>query len=233
MSLESFHPFKALLANILKQQSCLICLQLSSSLICRCCRQDITTFDLANCQANLLNFPVIQQALPQLKCEQLLALGAYRWPLSNMLIGLKFSHRTLYAKALADLFCHYVLSESITLPQAVIPVPLHPRRFRQRLYNQSLEIARHITKQTGLYLQYELCRRVRATQPQTDLTGAQRRKNLHNAFVLNAVPAYQHVAIFDDIITTGTTVNELATTLKQANPDMRIDIWSICVALPD
>ncbi|WP_416306835.1 ComF family protein [Neptunicella sp. SCSIO 80796] len=233
MTISSSGQFGSLIQSMFGLQSCLVCLQNSAQLICTYCQDDLETFNLDECGHNLLNWPSVRQALPQLQCDHFIALSDYQWPLSNLLVGLKFGQRVVFAKALAELFCRYMLTEQVLLPQAIIPVPLHINRFRQRKYNQALEIARHIASHTGLHLDYQLCRRIRATQPQTDLNGAQRRKNLHQAFVLNGQPSYQHVVIFDDIVTTGTTVNELARTLKQANPAMQIDIWSICVALPD
>ncbi len=116
------------------------------------------------------------------------------------------------------------LAETSELPECIIPVPLHHNRYRQRGFNQSIEIARHLSRQLSIPLDLSSCIRNRDTTHQTDLPAKQRRKNMRQAFsVLNPMP-YQHVAIVDDVMTTGATASALAAALKKHGVN-RVDVW--------
>ncbi|MBC3765931.1 ComF family protein [Neptunicella marina] len=212
-------------------QLCLVCHQPSMTLLCKCCQDDIVLMDLNACDYHLLNVPRIASALPGMSCERLIAIANYQQPLKSMLLALKFNRQLVNAKALADLFCKAIDSADDILPEAIVPVPLHHKRYKQRHYNQAREVARYVAEYFELALDDTFCKRVKYTQAQTELSGGQRRKNLKNAFEVVANKTYQHIAIFDDIITTGSTVNELKRTIQRQYPQMRIDIWCVCISL--
>lgn len=109
-------------------------------------------------------------------------------------------------------------------PELIIPVPLHTSRYRERGYNQSLEIARTLSSRIAVPVDYRSCIRTHATQPQTELTAKERRRNMKRAFTLAKPVNASHVAILDDVATTGATVNELAKALRKAGVK-RIDVW--------
>ncbi|MCU7798210.1 MAG: ComF family protein [Candidatus Thiodiazotropha sp. (ex Myrtea spinifera)] len=111
-------------------------------------------------------------------------------------------------------------------PDTLIPVPLHPLRLRERGFNQSLELARLLAKYQALDLNWRAVRRIRSTTAQTGLSEKDRRKNLRSAFEVNDDLAGRHVALFDDVITTGATITELSRTLLRAGVK-RIDIWAL------
>lgn len=180
-----------------------------------------------------MNLPNIQQCLTRVSFPRLVAPIAYGWPISEILLKLKFSHRLPHAKALADLFCDQVLRTQEQYPDAIIPMPLHPLRYHQRKYNQAIEIGKHISKATGITLDTESCTRIINTPPQTRLDATNRRNNLEGAFFIKELSDYQHIAILDDVVTTGSTVDALFRQLQEANPDMRIDVWAICLSLPN
>jgi len=110
-------------------------------------------------------------------------------------------------------------------PEALVPVPLHRARLRERGFNQAVEIARPLAARLGIELDLNCCERVRNTAEQTRLDAAQRSRNLRDAFrVVRQVP-YRHVAIVDDVLTTGSTVASLAGTLRAAGVE-EIEVWS-------
>lgn len=218
-----------LFRSALASQSCLLCYQRSRQLLCRWCRNDLKLFNLQACDYNLLLWPKIRQGLGNVTYHRLLACTEYQWPLDTLIRDLKFSRKPRNAIALADLFYDHVLAQYRPWPEVIIPVPLHYSRYRTRHYNQAMEIAKRLNQRSGLPLA-EVCKRAKATQPQTELSGAQRRRNLRHAFILTQKIETRSVAIVDDVITTGTTINSLCDTLLQHYPDLKIDVWTIAIS---
>lgn len=112
------------------------------------------------------------------------------------------------------------------LPDALLPVPIHPRRLRERGYNQALELARPVARTLGLPLLPHALRRLRATSPQMTLPEAARAANVRGAFAVHG-PLPAHVVLVDDVLTTGATTGELARTLKAAGC-ARVEVWCAC-----
>lgn len=160
--------------------------------------------------------------------DQATALFHYRPPVDYLLKRLKFSGELAIAPLLADLLAESLSTGAIPLPDALVPVPLHRGRLRERGFNQATLLAARLGRQLGLPVATQLCARRRATEPQSLLSPAARRLNLRRAFaVCDRPPA--HVAIVDDVMTTGHTAGELARTLKQAGAQ-RVDVWVIARA---
>ena len=217
-------------------QSCLVCNQSSGTSICQYCIDDLTLFDIDRYQHNLMLSPKVSLGLAKVDFPQLLALADYQWPLSKLLTGLKFSKQVPNAHALATLFVRHCLSSIPELPQLIIPMPLHKNRYLFRKFNQSIELARQICSLSQLDMDTSIINRCKSTPAQTDLSAAQRRKNLRDAFEIDEtaeqrLKKYQHIALFDDVITTGTTMNCAYRRIRKHNPNLKIDIWSICLTL--
>ncbi|MEY4209858.1 MAG: hypothetical protein RLZ92_236 [Pseudomonadota bacterium] len=104
-------------------------------------------------------------------------------------------------------------------------MPLHPNRYRQRGFNQSIEIARHVAKHLNIRLDLNSCARIRDTDHQSGLKAKQRQTNLKQAFAVTKPLSYQHIAIIDDVITTGSTASALAASLKNQGIN-RVDVWA-------
>jgi ComF family protein len=165
------------------------------------------------------------------------SLFRYEQPIIWLIKQLKFRERLPHARLLGDM-----LADRLTqmfeqnsmgnghLPECILPVPLHKNRITSRGFNQSIELAKSVARKTGLPLELNLIERVRETESQTGLDAGQRRKNLQGAFKMTSSTGYRHVAIVDDVVTTGSTVNELAKVLKRAGVK-RVDVWSIARAL--
>ena len=112
------------------------------------------------------------------------------------------------------------------LPEYIVPVPLHSRRISQRGFNQSLELAKQLSRALGVALDANTVTRTRHTAPQTGLSEQERRKNVRGTFHVSADMQGKHVAIVDDVMTTGSTVGELARTLKRVGVQ-RVDVWAL------
>lgn len=142
---------------------------------------------------------------------------AYAFPIDAAVKALKFRRRLYYAPGLAQL----LLAALHELPgdiDAVQPVPLHWRRRWFRGFNQSVEIGRPIAKRRGVPM-LTAVRRVRATPFQSGLSARERASNLKSAFLVRGSLQYAHVLIIDDVITTGSTMRQIARVLKSAGVD--------------
>ncbi|PLX72764.1 MAG: DNA utilization protein GntX [Desulfuromonas sp.] len=100
-------------------------------------------------------------------------------------------------------------------PDLVIPTPLHPRRLRQRGYQQALELAKPVAKHLHTPLEIHLLQRIKTTPPQQGQNAADRQGNLHKAFASNRVLSGEQILLIDDVMTTATTARECSKTLKE------------------
>ncbi len=187
----------------------------ANTLHCPCCAQPLETApgDGLACGQCLKKPPPYSQVI---------APFLYQHSLKWLITGLKFHRQYKNARLLGQLFSDR-LQKLSTYPDYIIPVPLHPKRLRQRGFNQSEEIASIIAKQLRIPLRLDLCQRIKLSPPQSGLHAKERQKNIRNAFKAKPLPGH-HVVIFDDVMTTGATVSELSKTLKKAGAT-RVDVW--------
>ncbi|WP_348758999.1 ComF family protein [Candidatus Methylocalor cossyra] len=156
--------------------------------------------------------------------DRAFALFHYQAPVDHLIRALKFGARHPCARLLGTLLADGLEGRGAR-PEALIPVPLHARRYRQRGFNQTVEIARTVARRLGITLDLGSCRRVRATAPQAQLSARERHENLRAAFAVRPGVGYRHVAIIDDVVTTGATANALAQALRDAGVET-IEVWS-------
>lgn len=110
------------------------------------------------------------------------------------------------------------------LPDVIIPVPLHRSRQYERGFNQAIESARPISKRLNIPIEYKRCKRLVNTAAQSKLPANQRANNVKNAFVAHQDLAYKHIALLDDVMTTGHTLIEMSRALYYVGVK-RIDVW--------
>ena len=158
--------------------------------------------------------------------DRVISAYGYARPIRQLMASFKFQHQL----SLAPIFARALLAQ-IQRPdsriEAILPVPLHPTRLRQRGFNQALELARPIAHSLKKPIMLKSIRRKRNTETQSSLPAKQRVKNLRGAFESIQAVNYTGVAIIDDVMTTGSTANELAKTLK-LNGVSYVEVW--CVA---
>ena len=152
----------------------------------------------------------------------------YAPPLDQLLPGLKF-HADLAAGRLLAQLMAMALADA-TRPDALVPVPLHPARLRRRGYDQARELALPLARALRLPLRTDLLKRTRATAPQSELHAAARRRNVRDAFAVVARDLPAHVALVDDVMTTGATLAAAAAALKRAGVE-RVEAWT-CARVP-
>jgi ComF family protein len=139
---------------------------------------------------------------------------AYAFPADALVHALKFRGELAVAPLLAQLLAERLAHAARC--DWLLPVPISAARLRERGYNQALEIARHVSQATGVPLAPALCRRVRDTAAQTELPWERRAANVRGAFAADGPLDGACVAVLDDVMTTGATLDEIAATLKGA-----------------
>jgi ComF family protein len=145
--------------------------------------------------------------------------GAIRYLITSLKFNADYKNARLLGMLLAER-----LDKTAKRPDCILPVPLHKARYRQRGFNQAIEIARTVSRELQIPLDLISCHRHRNTPHQTALSAKKRRKNLKNAFSIIKPLYAQHIAILDDVMTTGSTVHELAAVLKKAGVG-KVDVW--------
>ena len=157
---------------------------------------------------------------------RVLAALRYETPLPTLMGAVKFRGRLNHARLLGQLLAEAVQGRPSAAPQVLIPVPLHPERLAWRGFNQSLEIARVVAHALDLPIDTRCCRRVLHTPPQTGLDEAARRRNMRGAFAAQTPLPWRRIAILDDVVTTGSTVSELALVLLRAGAES-VEVWAV------
>ena len=155
--------------------------------------------------------------------NQTLAVFSYAYPIDAMLQAFKNQHQ-LY---LGDVFSQLGLKQfDPNGVDCIVPMPMHTARLQDRGFNQSLELAKSVGKQWSIPIALSHCQRIKNTPPQASLPLKDRVKNIRGAFSCDDYFVGKHVAIVDDVMTSGASLNELAKTLKQAGA-IEVSCWVI------
>jgi ComF family protein len=156
-------------------------------------------------------------------------------PADDMIRALKYRNVIAHGRVLGVLLAQAVRQNAVPLPRLLVPVPLHGSRLRERGFNQAAALARYAGRTLRIPHASHLLRRVRDTPSQTALSVAERHRNVRGAFAVNGARAQRrllaagHVAIVDDVVTTGSTVAELKSVLHAAGMT-RVDVWAVARA---
>ena len=196
--------------------SCLLCGSNSSdSLLCLACSNDLPPLPVHRCPqcgdqtthgercgACLKDSPAF---------EKTSAIFRYEFPVDRIIHAYKYGHQLAVAEWAAELIARHINSDGINL---LIPMPLHTERLRERGFNQSLEIARHIASKKSLPLDSHSLIRSRPTAPQAELPMKERARNVRGAFECTSDLGGKRVLLIDDVMTTGATLREAARIIK-------------------
>ncbi|SCY78225.1 comF family protein [Nitrosospira sp. Nl5] len=215
------------------KQYCLLCGTTSDNDLCTPCRDSLPhpplhccavcglpASESRICGACLANPPAFDQTVAALR---------YAFPVDALVHSLKYQANLPMALVLADLLLARI--DGIACPDFIVPMPLHPAKLRERGFNQALEIARNVSKKSGIPLLPAICERIRDTPSQTGLPWKERAKNIQNAFTCETDLTGKRIAILDDVMTTGATLNELAKVLRKGGATY-VSGWVIARTLP-
>jgi len=148
----------------------------------------------------------------------------YAWPLDALETRFKFAGSLAAGRVLSNAWMDEGPPPS--LPELLLPVPLHRGRLRSRGYNQALELARPLARRYRISIAHDVLFRARKTEAQSELDAAARVGNVRGAFAVRRVPIQKHVAIVDDVMTTGATLVECTKALVAAGVE-RVDVWAL------
>ena len=220
--------------RLLPAQPCLLCgADSHTGLCCAACDADLPRLTGAHCPVCGLPAPdgsvcgaCLRQPPP---FDHTVAAFHYAFPVDKLAQELKFRERLILVNYLADTLVQRITQR----PDCIVALPLHPARLRERGFNQSLLLARRIARRLDLPLLTDACERVRNTPPQSSLPWKERDKNMRQAFACKPGAAVRgkHVAVVDDVMTTGASIGELARALKQAGA-REVSAWVVARTLP-
>jgi len=207
--------------------SCALCGIEDDKLLCTLCEQRFFAHHPSRCHQCGIALNATDAALPCASCLQdqpdfdfTIVATDYVAPVDHLILALKFGHRLAIAPLLARLLHDAIVRQSLpSLPDILLPVPLSPQRLAERGFNQALEIARPLSRATGIPLDAHVLERARDTAMQAQLPLKERHSNMRHAFVPTTrgetAIFNRHVGIVDDVSTSGATLNEIAGTLKR------------------
>lgn len=200
--------------------------------LCLACRTELPYLSIAcqHCALPLQISGTCGRCLQQLPgFDRAYGIFHYARPMDFLIQRLKFNKRLSFARLLGSLMADELskryAADAESLPDVIIPVPLHASRLRERGYNQALEIARPIARCLKIPVDYKCAVRTRETAMQSELPAKLRRNNVKGAFKISGLQQANHVAIIDDVMTTGHTVEELASEVRKAGIK-KIDVWT-------
>ena len=213
-------------------QGCLLCgARVTGQLICPDCTADLPTLPTERCPQCALPSPAglicgaCLKRPPQFERGE--AVYRYAFPLDRLIQHCKYNGTLELAGLFAEAMAARLLDQP--RPDLVIPMPLHPARLRQRGFNQAQEIARHLALYLGIPSRH-VCRRLRDTPPQAGLDLKARRRNLRGAFACDEDLSGKRIALLDDVMTSGSSLNELAKATRRAGA-VEVSAWVVARTL--
>lgn len=218
-------------------QHCLLCDESTdtSHPICTPCESELPWLG-DQCQVCALPLP-----LPGLTCGQCLKIPpafaqvvapwAYGFPIDSLITRFKHRAQWPFGRLLAELLgqsLHHRFDEGLTRPDALVPVPLSNQRLRERGYNQAAMLAQWLSDSLTIPCEEHLLLRTQDTTAQQELNAEARRRNLRTAFALvpDARIEGRHLALVDDVLTTGTTAHYLARLLMTGGA-RQVDVYCL------
>ncbi len=231
---EKFVQLKESLAHLLFPDLCLICereLSGKTKHICSFCSEELPQTHFVE---NDSNNPAHQLFWGRINVENVYSWLVYQRDTGtqNLLHHIKYKDKPQLAVAMGKkLGEHLTGFEWIKDLDALIPVPIHPKKHFIRGYNQSEELAKGVSKILNIPLDNEFIQRSLHTESQTKKGRFERWDNIEGAFrKTKIIRDYKHIAIIDDVITTGATLEKIVRQIHEKNPDLRISLISLAFA---
>lgn len=216
---------------------CLLCDEVADGTtpVCMACETELPWLG-DHCQRCALPLPAAGMTCGQCLMqppafERVVAPWTYNFPIDSLITRFKHSAKWPYGHLLGDLLAQSLqhrFNEDLPRPDVLVPVPMSTRRLRQRGFNQAALLARWLSERLDVPIDERLLLRPQDTNAQQDLNAEARKRNLHHAFALasDASVKGRHLALVDDVLTTGATAQALALLLLDAGAS-RVDVYCL------
>ena len=225
--------FKQILNDLPFNQHCLLCAEVNGGKIglCSACLNDLPWHDAPHCPQCALpsrgeicgnclkNPPFFDKTQAPLR---------YDFPVDALIQGLKYRQSLHLASTFSQLLFNHLQHQPAF--DLIVPMPMHPQRLKERGFNQALEIARILAKNLHIPLDSQSCIRTKYTPPQATLPLKERVKNMRGVFDCKRDLTGLKIAIVDDVMTSGASLNALAQTLKKTGA-AKVECWIIARTL--
>ncbi|MCB4434649.1 ComF family protein [Alteromonas sp. McT4-15] len=224
--------------------SCLLCYQASPTPVCHWCDDDMFFFDTQIHGDDLLRYGPVGRHVKHSHYKVLSVLGLHTWPMSSLVHQFKFTHSLTAGKVLSNWFVHKKRHCTLAVPNLLLPVPISAWRLAHRHYNQAAVICHYLSNALSIPFDNNWAKR-HGSSVQHHLSKAKRADNARQTYRLTQraidkwYPIQQcndkvpfTVAIVDDVITTGVTVNTLAKLLKDRYPAIHVQVWALTFTPP-
>ncbi len=231
--LSSFLNKRLNFTHLFRPRHCTLCLAACEGNLCDACQDSLPHWITDHCPGCLLPSKDSRLCGACLTAppawDRAVAALQYAFPVDALIRTLKYRGDLSLTPILAELLLPKLLA--FPLPDCIIPVPLHTNKLKERGFNQTAEIGRQLSRRMGIPLLPQVCVRNKDTPSQTTLPWKKRHSNVRHAFTCTTCLERQHVALLDDVMTSGATLHELAKTIRQQGAS-EISIWVIARALP-
>lgn len=220
--------------QLLPAQPCILCGSMSRDGIwCSACDAALPYLDQPHCPSCALPTPqgeVCGHCLKQPpRFNRTVAAFAYRFPLDKLVQAMKYREQLALSQRFAETLLPRIARAS--LPDLLIPMPLHPAKLQSRGFNQAQLIAAILAQELDRPLLPHACQRLRDTPSQTTLPWQERKRNMHGAFACEQDLTGKHVALVDDVLTTGASLDALADAVRQRGAT-QVSAWVVARTLP-
>lgn len=216
------------------ESSCVLCGATCRGLLCTGCDAALPRIGAActTCGLPSAEDPCGACGVAPPQWDRCVAPFLFAYPLDRIVHAFKYHGRIYWARPLALEIVRRTRVVAGALPLALVPVPVTQARLARRGFNQALELSRNVGRELDLPVLADRVLRLRAESSQVGLAAEARRKNVRNAFALdNSSDLPGHVAIIDDLVTTGSTVGAIASLLKDHGATC-VDVWAVARTPP-
>ncbi len=224
---------RTIIRQLIPAQPCLLCGAMSrDGLWCEACNLSLPYLNTPHCPVCALPTPAGEVCGHCLSHPPLFsrttAVFGYSFPLDKLIQNMKYGGQLALPGAFAKKLAQRI--DGNDLPDFVIAMPLHPAKLRERGFNQSQLLAAAVARELKLELPGNACQRLRDTPPQSALPWNEREKNVRNAFSCDMDLTGKRIALVDDVMTTGASLNALAKSVTKRGA-IQVSAWTIARTL--
>lgn len=224
---------RSIIKQLLAPHRCALCAIQQPGNLCHTCESSLPELDpncCTRCLTPLSTFTYCGACLNTPPLWHHITAGyRYAFPVDLMIQKLKYGLDLTLTPILANFIVTKINRNQP--PDAIVPVPLHPEKIKARGFNQAIEISRYVSKQTGIPVLSNICIRVKNTPSQTELPWKERQQNVRDAFKCESDLTNKHIAILDDVMTSGATANALAKEIIKRGA-AKVSVWVVARSLP-